>query len=154
MDYRQRFSFWGCFRSLVLVCLSIVPSAAVAGDVVVIGGTERQKQFVSCVAQVSAEEFRALPNSDQPMTFVVIEHRTFLQTRIAFHAYTTKFAFSNLGTRRIYLSSRVFKDSYTALWCVPHEMGHFVTQTAYEGPAEIAAGRIHFQSMRPSYRAW
>lgn len=146
MDCRQQFSFWVRTQSLVLLCLLSLPSTAVAGDVVVVGGTERQKQFVSCVAQVSAEEFRALPNSDQPMTFVIIEHRTFLQTRIAFHAYTTKFAFSNLGTRRIYLSSRVFRDSYTALWCVPHEMGHFVTQTAYEGPAEIAASRIRWRT--------
>ena len=146
MDYRQQFSFWACIQSLVLLCLLIVPSAAVAGDIVVIGGTERQKQFVSCVAQVSTEEFRGLPNSDQPMTFVIIEDQTFLQTRINFHAYATKFAFSNLGTRRIYLSSRVFRDSYTALWCVPHEMGHFVTQTAYEGPAEIAAGRIRWRT--------
>jgi hypothetical protein len=152
VDYRQHFSFWMCIRSLIpirfliMVCFLIVPCAAVAGDIVVIGGTERQKQFVSCVAQVSTEEFRALPNSDRPMTFIIIEHQTFLQTRTAFHAYKTKFAFSNLATRRIYLSSRVFRDSYTALWCVPHEMGHFVTQTTFEGPAEIAAGRIRWRT--------
>jgi hypothetical protein len=142
VDYRRQFSFWMCFRSLVLVCFVFMPSATLAGDVVVIGGTERQEKFVSCVAQVSAEELRALPNSDQPMTFVIIEHQKFLLTRAAFHAYRTKFAFSNLATRRIYLSSRVFRDSYTALWCVPHELGHFVTQSTFEGPAEIAAGRI------------
>jgi hypothetical protein len=145
VDYRLEFSFWMCIRSLVLVCFWFVPVATLAGDVV-IGGTERQEQFVSCVAQVAAEELRTLPNSDQPMTFVIIEHQKFLQSRAAFHAYRTKFAFSNLATRRIYLSSRVFRDSYTAMWCVPHELGHFVTQSTFEGPAEIAAGRIRWRT--------
>jgi hypothetical protein len=133
VDYRQQFSFWICIQSLVLVCFVFVPRAALAGDVVVIGGTELQKRFVSCVAEV------ALPTSDQPMTFVILEHRKFLQMRDAFHAYRTKLAFGNLTIRRIYLSSRVFTDFDKALWVVPHELGHFVTQSIFEHPAELAA---------------
>ena len=146
MNDRQQFSFSMCIQSLVLVCFLFVPSAAPAGDVVVIGGTERQKEFVSCVAEVSSGELRALPSSALPMTFVILEHHKFLQSRNAFHAYRTKFAFSILASGRIYLSSRVFLDSYTALWCVPHELGHFVTQTTFEGPAEIAAARIRWRT--------
>lgn len=146
MDYRQQFSFGICIQSLVLVCFLFVPSAAPAGDVVVIGGTERQKRFVSCVAEVSANELRALPNSDQPMTFIILEHQEFLQTLDAFHAYRTKLAFSNLAIRRIYLSSRVFTYFYIALWCIPHELGHFVTQSKFEGPAELAAERIRWRT--------
>ncbi len=146
MNHRQQFSFWICIQSLVLVCFLFVPSAAPAGDVVVIGGTERQKEFVSCVAEVSSGELRALPSSALPMTFIILEHHKFLQSRDAFHAYSTKFAFSILASGRIYLSSRVFLDSYTALWCVPHELGHFVTQTSFEGPAEIAAARIRWRT--------
>jgi hypothetical protein len=146
VNHRQQFSFWICIQSLVLVCFLFVPSAAPAGDVVVIGGTERQKEFVSCVAEVSSGELRALPSSALPMTFIILEHHKFLQSRDAFHAYSTKFAFSILASGRIYLSSRVFLDSYTALWCVPHELGHFVTQTSFEGPAEIAAARIRWRT--------
>lgn len=146
MDYRQQFSFWVGIRSLVLLWFLFVPSATLAGDVVVIGGTERQKQFVSCVAEVSSGELRALPSSARPMTFVILEHHKFLQSRDAFHAHRTKFAFSILASGRIYLSSRVFLDSYTALWCVPHELGHFVTQSTFEGPAEIAAARIRWRT--------
>ena len=146
MDCQQQFSFSICMQYLVLVCFLFASSATLAGDVLVIGGTERQKQFVSCVAEVSAGELHALPSSDQPLTFVILEHRKFLQTRAAFHAYKTKLAFSNLAIRRIYLSSRVFRDNYMALWCVPHELGHFVTQSMFEGPAEIAAGRIRWRT--------
>jgi hypothetical protein len=146
VNFRQQFSFWMCIESLVLVCFLTVPSASLAGDVVVIGGTERQKQFVSCVAEVSSGELRALPSSARPMTFVILDHHKFLQSRAAFHAYRTKFAFSIMASGRIYLSSRVFMDSYTALWCVPHELGHFVTQSTFEGPAEIAAARIRWRT--------
>jgi hypothetical protein len=134
-----------CIQSLVLVCLLFMPSAAPAGDVVVIGGTERQKRFVFCVAEVSANELRVLPDFDQPMTFVILEHQKFLQTRDAFHA-RTKLAFSHLAIRRIYLSSRVFTYSYLALWCIPHELGHFVAQSKFESPAELAAGRIRWRT--------
>jgi hypothetical protein len=80
------------------------------------------------------------------MTFVILEHPKFLQTRDAFHVYRTKLAFSNLAIRRIYLSSHVFRDSYTALWCIPHELGHFVIQSMFEGPAELAAERIRWRT--------
>jgi hypothetical protein len=146
VEYRQQFSLRICMQSLVLVCFLFAPSAALAGDVVVIGGTERQKQFVSCVAKVSANELRAVPNSDQPMTFVILEHQKFLQTRNSFRADKTRLAFSNLAIRRIYLSSRVFADADTALRCVPHELGHFVTQSKFEGPAELAAERIRWRT--------
>jgi hypothetical protein len=146
VNYRQQFPLWICTQALILVCFLFVPSAAMAGDVVVIGGTERQKRFVSCVAKVSANELRALPNFDEPMTFVILEHQKFLQTRNSFHADRTKLAFSNLAIRRIYLSSRVFTDSDTALRCVPHELGHFVAQSKFEGPAELAAERIRWRT--------
>jgi hypothetical protein len=147
MEYRQQFSLWKCIQSLLPVCLYVsVPCTGLARDVVVIGGTERQKWFVSCVAGVSANELRALPNSDQPMTFVILEHQKFLQTRDAFHANKTKLALSNLAIRRIYLSSRVFTDFDTALRCIPHELGHFVSQSTFEGPAELAAERIRWRT--------
>jgi len=96
VDWGQQFSFWRCVRCLVLVYFWFLPSVALAGDVVVVGGTERQKRFVTCVAEVAADELRALPNSDQPMTFVILEHQKFLQTRDAFNAHRTKLAFSSL----------------------------------------------------------
>jgi hypothetical protein len=142
VDWGQQFSFWMGVQSRILVGFLFLPIAALAGDVVVIGGTERQRQFVACVAEVAANELRALPNSDQPMTFVILEHQKFSQTRIAFHAYRTKLAFSSLAIRRIYLSSRVFSDFDTALRCVPHELGHFATQSTFEDHAELAAERI------------
>jgi hypothetical protein len=146
MDDEQPSSFWICIQLLVLVCFLLVPRGALAGEVVVIGGTEGQKRFVSCVAEMSGDELRTLPNSDQPMTFVILEHQKFLQTRIAFHADRTKLAFSNLAIRRVYLSSRVFTDFDTALWCVPHELGHFATQSIFEDHAELAAERIRWRT--------
>ena len=76
------------------------------------------------------------------MTIVILEHERFLEVKGSFRAYRTKLAFSNLATRRMYLSSDVFSDLDTALRCIPHELGHFVTQSAYEDHAEIAAGVI------------
>jgi hypothetical protein len=146
VDYRQQFSVWICIQSLVLVCFLFAPNASLAGEVVVLGGTELQTRFVSCIAEVSINELRAVPNFDQPMIFVILEHQKFLRTRDAFHAYRTKLAFSNLTIRRIYLSSRVFRDFDTALRCVPHELGHFVAQSTFEGPAELAADRIRWRT--------
>lgn len=142
MDWGQQFSFWICIQSRILVGFLFLPIPALAVDVVVIGGTERQRHFVSCVVEVAANELRSLPNSDQPLTFVILEHQKFLQMRVAFHAYRTKLAFSNLAIRRIFLSSRVFADFDTALRCVPHELGHFATQSIFEDHAELAAERI------------
>jgi hypothetical protein len=142
----QQLSIPKFLHSLVLVYCFSVPTAALAGDVIVIGGTEAQKRLATCVAEASANELRALPDSDQPMTFVILEHQKFLQTRPAFQATKTKLAFSNLAIRRIYLSSRVFRDSDTVLWCIPHELGHFVYQSGFEGLAEFAAERIRWRT--------
>jgi Zn-dependent protease with chaperone function len=76
------------------------------------------------------------------MTFVILEHRKFLATRAAFHSYRTRLAFSNLATRRIYLSSHVLRDRDTALRVITHELGHFVIQDGIESHAEFAAERI------------
>ncbi len=51
-------------------------------------------------------------------------------------------AFSNLATRRMYLSADVFRNLDTAMLCIPHELGHFVTRSVYEDHAEIAARAI------------
>src|SRR5260370_7444423 len=135
VNYRQQFSLWICIQSLILVCFLSVPSAALAGDVVVIGGTERQKRFVSCVAKVSANELRALPNSDQPMTFLILEQQKFLQARDAFHANRTKLAFSNLAIRRIYLSSPLFTDSHTPPRRSPPDPRHLIPQPTFARPS-------------------
>ena len=124
----------------------ITPTSTSRAHFVIIGGTEPQRRFVSCVAKVSGDELRKLPNSDQPMTFVILEHRKFLQTRDVFHAYRTTLAFSNLAIRRIYLSSRVFADRETALWVIGHELGHFVIRDGIEGHAEFAAERIRWRA--------
>jgi hypothetical protein len=146
VDYRQQLSIPIFLQSLVLLYCFFMPPGVLAGAVVVIGGTEAQKRLATCVAEASANELRALPDSDQPMTFVILEHQKFLQTLAAFHATKTKMAFSNLAIRRIYLSSRVFKDSDTVLWCIPHELGHFVYQSGFEGLAELAAERIRWRT--------
>ena len=70
------------------------------------------------------------------MTFMILEHDKFLQSRAAFHAYRTKLAYSNLAIRRIYLSSRVLVDRDTALWGVGHELGHFMIRDGVEGLAK------------------
>ncbi len=150
MDWGQQFSYWICVRCLVLVCFWFLPIAVLAGDVVVFGGTERQKRFVSCVAEVAANELRPLSTSDQPMTFVILDHQKFLQTRIAFHARKTRLAFSNLAIRRIYLSSRVFSDSDTA-------SGPFTKSAASaqgSGNAEAIRRCSHFLASRRPTDRW
>ena len=94
------------------------------------------------MVEASRDVLRGLPNSDQAMTVVILEHQKFLQTRSAFQAERTKLAFSNLAIRRIYLSSHVFTDFATTLRCVPHELGHFAIRDAFEDHAELAAQRI------------
>jgi hypothetical protein len=108
----------------------------------VIGGTSLQKKLTACIEQVSAKDLGRLPGFDHSMTVVIIEHQRFLQVRNSFGVHWTKLAFSNLGIRRIYLSSDVFRDLDTVWRCIPHELGHFVMRTVYEGQAEIAAERI------------
>jgi hypothetical protein len=113
-----------------------------AGEPIIIGGSSQQERFLTCVVQILADDVRNTPNSNERMTVIVLEHWKFLETREAFHAHKTKLAFSSLQARRIYLSSRMFGDFETLLRCITHELGHFETQSIYEHPAEIAAGRI------------
>jgi hypothetical protein len=84
---------------------------------------EPQKRLVSCIAEASTGLFPAISDSQEPMTFVILEHRKFLATRAAFHSYRTRLAFSNLAIRRIYLSSRVLADRNTALWVIDMNWG-------------------------------
>jgi hypothetical protein len=113
-----------------------------AQNLIVIGGTSLQKRLTACIEQVSAEDLDKVSDLDHSMTVVILEHDRFLQVKGSFRAYRTKLAFSNLATRRIYLSSDVFANLDTAMRCIPHEIGHFVTRSAYEDQAEIAAGII------------
>jgi hypothetical protein len=117
-------------------------TALQAGGPVIIGATLPQARFLTCVAQVSADELRNTPNSNERLTIVVLEHQKFLETREGFHAHKTALAFSSLLARRIYLSSRMFGDFETLLRCITHELGHFATQSVYEDHAELAAERL------------
>jgi hypothetical protein len=101
VNCRQQFSFCIQAKCLLVVPFLFLPGIVSAGDTVVIGGTEQQKRFLSCTAEVSANELRTAPHSDEPMTVVILEHQKFLQVRGAFHAYRTVLAFSNPATRRI-----------------------------------------------------
>jgi hypothetical protein len=127
--------------SLALGCL-LSPGLLPAQNLTVIGGTSYQKQLTACIEQFSADDLDRLPGSDHSMTIVILEHERFMQVKDSFGAYRTKLAFSNLGAKRMYLSSDVFRDLDTVLRCIPHELGHFVTRNVYEGNAEIAAERI------------
>jgi hypothetical protein len=108
----------------------------------VIGGTSPQRQLTACIEHISAEDLDKLPGLDHSMTAVILEPEKFLQVKDSFGAHQTKLAFSNLGARRMYLSSDVFRDLDIVLRCIPHELGHFVTRSMYEGNGEIAAGPI------------
>jgi hypothetical protein len=121
----------------------LAPTLVSATDFVIIGGSESQKRLVSCITEASTGLF---PDSQEPMTFVILEHRKFLATRAAFHAYRTRLAFSNLAIRRIYLSSRGLADRDTALWVMGHELGHFVIRDGIEGHAEFAAEPIRWRA--------
>lgn len=129
-------------RSLALGCWLLSASLLPAQRLTVIGGTSAQKQLTACIEQISAEDLDKLPGLDHSMTVAILERERFLQVKDSFGAHRTKLAFSNLGARRMYLSSDVFRDLDTVLRCIPHELGHFVTRSVYEGHAEIAAGRI------------
>jgi hypothetical protein len=130
------------FTSLVLACCLASPGLLLAQNLTVIGGTSLQQQLTACIEQVSAEDLDRLPDIDHSMTVVILERERFLQVKGSFRAYRTKLAFSNLATRRIYLSSDVFQNLDTAMRCIPHEIGHFVTRSTYEDHAEIAATAI------------
>ena len=140
MAHPQSSMFWICMQCLIVSCF--LPSDLWAGDSIIIGATQPQERFLTCVAQLSADDLRDTPNSDERLTVVILEHHKFLEMREAFHAHKTKHAFSSLQARRIYLSSRMFGDFETLLRCFTHELGHFATQSVYEDHAERAADRI------------
>jgi hypothetical protein len=129
-------------KPLIFACYLFSGSWLLAQNMTVIGGTSLQKRLTACIEQVSAEDLNKLPGLDHSMTVVILERERFLQVKSSFRAYRTKLAFSNLATRRIYLSSDVFANLDTAMRCIPHEIGHFVTRSTYEDHAEIAAGTI------------
>jgi|SRR5215469_2957625 len=132
----------GLVRWLAFCCCLFSPSLLLAQSLTVIGGTSLQKRLTACIVHISAEDLNRMPGEDHSMTIVILEHKRFLLVKDSFGAHQTKFAFSNLAIRRMYLSSHVFRDLDTALRCIPHELGHFVTRNVGENPAEIAAGRI------------
>jgi|SRR5450755_1689550 hypothetical protein len=134
-------------KSVVFASYLLLPKLPLAQDLTVIGGTSIQKRLTACIERVSAEDLGKLPGSDHSLTVVILERERFLQLKSSFGAYQTKLAFSNLAIRRMYLSSDVFKDLDTALRCIPHELGHFVTRSVYENHAEIAAGRIRQRAL-------
>jgi hypothetical protein len=130
---------------LVVHCLLISflwPTAVFAEAPVIIGATQAQEQFLTCVAKVPDDDLRNTPHSDERLTIVVLEHQKFLELRDAFHLHKTRLAFSSLAARRIYLSSRVLGDPETLFRCITHELGHFGTQSVYEDHAERTAERI------------
>ena len=128
-----------CVPCLMVSCFW--PNALWA-DPVIIGATQPQERFLTCVLHISDDDLRETPNSNDRLTVVILEHQKFLETRGVFHAHKTKLAFSSLLARRIYLSARVFRDFETLLRCITHELGHFATQSLYEGNAELAAERL------------
>lgn len=129
-------------RSVALSCWLLSASLLPAQRLTVIGGTSAQKQLAACIEQIAAGDMDKLPGLDHSITVAILEHDRFLKVKDSFGAHQTKLAFSNLGTRRMYLSSDVFRDLDTVLRCIPHELGHFVTRSVYEGNAEIAAEGI------------
>ena len=127
---------------LAFCCCLFSPGLFLAQPLTVIGGSDLQRQLVACIEHISAKDLDRLPGVDHSMTIVILEHERFLQVKGSFGAHRTKLAFSHLATRRMYLSSHMFRDLDTVLRCIPHELGHFVTRSVYEGNAEIAAGTI------------
>jgi hypothetical protein len=145
VNYRQQSALWIQTLTLMTGCL-MFPTLGSATDFVIIGGSEPQKRLVSCIAEASTGLFPKTSGSQEPMTFVILEHHKFLETRAAFHAYRTRLAYSSLAIRRIYLSSRVLADRDTALWVIGHEFGHFVIRDGIEGHAEFAAEPIRWRA--------
>jgi len=129
-----------------LIASCFWPTGLCAEDAVIIGATQQQERFLTCVLHISDDDLRGPPNSNDRLTVVILEHQKFLEMREAFHAHKTKLAFSSLLARRIYLSARMFKDFETLLRCITHELGHFVIQSVYEDHAERAADRIRWRT--------
>jgi len=147
VHYRQQSALcWIRTLTFMMGFLMLLPTLGSARDFVIIGGSEPQRRLVSCIAEASTGMFPKTSDSQEPMTFVILEHHKFLESRAAFHAYRTRLAYSNLAIRRIYLSSRVLADRDTALWGVGHELGHFMIQDGIEGHAEFAADRIRWKA--------
>jgi hypothetical protein len=142
MRFPVKHAYWVCLQFLIV----LLPNAAQAGEAIIIGATPPQERFLACVVQLSADDLRDTPNSDERLTVIVLEHQKFLEMREAFHAHKTKLAFSSLQARRIYLSARMFLDFETLLRCITHELGHFATQSVYEDHAERAADRIRWRT--------
>jgi hypothetical protein len=141
----QSLVFWICMQCLIVSCF--LSSSFGAGDPVIIGATQigatqQQERFLTCVLHISDDDLRGTPNSNDRLTVVILEHQKFLEMREGFHAHKTKLAFSSLQARRIYLSARMFRDFESLLRCITHELGHFATQSLYEGNAELAAERF------------
>jgi len=129
-----------------LIASCFWPTGLCAEDAVIIGATQQQERFLTCVLHISDDDLRGPPNSNDRLTVVILEHQKFLEMREAFHAHKTKLAFSSLLARRIYLSARMFKDFETLLRCITHELGNFVIQSVYEDHAERAADRIRWRT--------
>jgi hypothetical protein len=140
VKHLQSLVFWICMQCLTIGCF--LPSALWGGDPIIIGATQEQERFLTCVLHRSDNDLRDTPNSNERLTVVILEHQKFLEIREAFHAHKTKLAFSSLLARRIYLSARMFWDFETLLRCITHELGHFATQSVYEDHAERAADRM------------
>jgi hypothetical protein len=133
---------WKQFVSMALCCAGRLSRLLRAQNLTVIGGSPLQRQFAACIEHITADNLDKLPGSDHWMTIVILEHEKFLQMRDSFHAQRTKLAFSHIPSRRMYLSSHVFRDIDNAMRCIPHELGHFLTSSPYEGNAELVAERI------------
>jgi hypothetical protein len=133
---------WEQFVSTALCCACLSPGLLRAQNLTVIGGTHLQRQFAACIEHITAGDLDRLPGDHHWMTIVILEHDKFLRVRDSFHAQPTKLAFSHVPSLRMYLSSHVFRDRDNAMRCIPHELGHFVTRSPYEGIAEWAAERI------------
>ena len=140
MKHPQSLVFWICLQCLIVSCFW--PTGLWAEDAVIIGAKQQQERFLTCVLHISDNDLRGTPNSNERLTVVILEQPKFLEMREAFHAHQTKLAFSSLQARRIYLSARMFRDFETLLRCITHELGHFATQSLYEGNAEFAADRF------------
>jgi hypothetical protein len=128
--------------SVALCCAGLLSGLLRAQNLTVIGGTSLQQHLAACIEHVASEDLSKLPGSDHWMTIIILEHEKFLTMRDSFHAQQTNLAFSNLPSRRMYLSSHVFRDVGNTMRCIPHELGHFLTRSPYEGNAELAAERI------------
>src|ERR1043166_146259 len=63
-------------------------------DPVIIGATQPQERFLTCVLHISDDDLRGTPNSNDRLTVVILEHQKFLVMRETFHAHKTKLAFS------------------------------------------------------------